>query len=538
MLRTSPLSLATCLLLIHAWCIDSAAQETDIKLGKETTFITEPLADDGLPNYALAILEQQRKGVTPQNNAAVVLWQQLGRIEGMTGKEFALLCAEIGLDNLPEGQLRFPSSEPDFAETIKEFHSHPWQNSDNPMLATWIEQNNDRIDALADACRRQHFYSPSISYLANPESELFIAQHNEVDAMRMVAKILSLRACSHLGSGEVEAGLQDVQALVRWSRHAASNRSVVHQLVAMAMKTIAYNLLQHTLNDRSVQPALANEIARFLDDHSWDSTLADAVNYGERFQQLDWTLRVLTVRLGGTSSAEGLTKREGEKFDKEWVLEVTNRRYDRIVDELLTKDIRLRFTRLRATEAEMRKLTQKAKEPTRIAAGFLSRKVRSEIMADNLTGVMLPALSAALDSEHRTVTQRNLLRIATALRSYQLEYGHFPENLTDLQPDYLKELPIDLYSGKPLIFQRRDRGYLLYSVGRNTADDLGSNTWYFSDNPKCILKGEWIDSSTLPDRDVNLSREEFNQMFQGDDLVIRMPLPKVEWQHYRKNSPG
>jgi hypothetical protein len=55
-----------------------AAPVSEVKLGKDTTYIMEPLAEDGLPNYALALLNFQKKGVSPQNNGAVLLWQAIG----------------------------------------------------------------------------------------------------------------------------------------------------------------------------------------------------------------------------------------------------------------------------------------------------------------------------------------------------------------------------------------------------------------------------------------------------------------------------
>ena len=44
-----------------------------IVVSEETTYITEPLADDGLPDYAGYLLAKGREGVTVENNAAVPL---------------------------------------------------------------------------------------------------------------------------------------------------------------------------------------------------------------------------------------------------------------------------------------------------------------------------------------------------------------------------------------------------------------------------------------------------------------------------------
>ena len=70
-----------------------------------------------------------------------------------------------------------------------------------------------------------------------------------------------------------------------------------------------------------------------------------------------------------------------------------------------------------------------------------------------------------------------------------------------LAPKYLKEIPGDIFSGKALIYRITEDGYLLYSVGVNGQDEGGRS---FEDVPP------------------------------GDDLAVRMPLPKL--RHSLLNS--
>ncbi len=50
-----------------------------IIVGRDTTYITEPLTADGLPDYEAYLRDLGRKDVTPDNNAAVLVWQASGR---------------------------------------------------------------------------------------------------------------------------------------------------------------------------------------------------------------------------------------------------------------------------------------------------------------------------------------------------------------------------------------------------------------------------------------------------------------------------
>jgi hypothetical protein len=57
--------------------------EPKFTLGKETTYITGPLDEDGYVDYATALNERLRKGIKPEENANVLLWKAFGpRPEG------------------------------------------------------------------------------------------------------------------------------------------------------------------------------------------------------------------------------------------------------------------------------------------------------------------------------------------------------------------------------------------------------------------------------------------------------------------------
>ena len=75
---------------------------TDIVVSKQTTWLTEPLADDGLPDYAAYLLEQGREGVTPENNGAVPFLQAMWPAE-LELRHRRPLCDHLGME-LPDNR--------------------------------------------------------------------------------------------------------------------------------------------------------------------------------------------------------------------------------------------------------------------------------------------------------------------------------------------------------------------------------------------------------------------------------------------------
>ena len=71
-----------------------------IKLSRQTTFITDPVQPNGMPDYERFLLERMRDGVTPQNNAATLIWPTLWPGE-LQPSEYEIVAAELGLTGVP-----------------------------------------------------------------------------------------------------------------------------------------------------------------------------------------------------------------------------------------------------------------------------------------------------------------------------------------------------------------------------------------------------------------------------------------------------
>jgi hypothetical protein len=101
-------------------------------------------------------------------------------------------------------------------------------------------------------------------------------------------------------------------------------------------------------------------------------------------------------------------------------------------------------------------------------------------------------VSASLTQDGRKEAVRRRLLVADlALRLYRLEHGEAPSGLDALVPTILRSVPIDPYSGKPLIYRKHAGGEALYSVGPDGDDDRLSP----------VLGGPYLDTS---DGDVTL----------------------------------
>jgi hypothetical protein len=91
-----------------------------------------------------------------------------------------------------------------------------------------------------------------------------------------------------------------------------------------------------------------------------------------------------------------------------------------------------------------------------------------------LPRMMMPSVTKVIeiDTEHRA--RARVAQTALAIERYRVSHdGVLPENLNALVPQFLSAIPVDPFDGRPVRFQPRASGYVVYSIGIDAKDDGG-----------------------------------------------------------------
>ncbi len=73
-----------------------------------------------------------------------------------------------------------------------------------------------------------------------------------------------------------------------------------------------------------------------------------------------------------------------------------------------------------------------------------------------LPRMFLPAVTRAHQNNSRQIANQRILRTALAAELYRRRYGHWPERLSDLVPEFLDAVPLDPFNGEELRFKHGD----------------------------------------------------------------------------------
>ncbi|MBP86222.1 MAG: hypothetical protein CMJ64_05830 [Planctomycetaceae bacterium] len=91
-----------------------------------------------------------------------------------------------------------------------------------------------------------------------------------------------------------------------------------------------------------------------------------------------------------------------------------------------------------------------------------------------LTALLLPAMDSIFEATARGVAATQATETFIAVERFRKQQGRFPDSLDALVPEFLSEVPMDPFDGKPLRYVITDDAALIYSIGRNRIDDNGT----------------------------------------------------------------
>ena len=80
---------------------------------------------------------------------------------------------------------------------------------------------------------------------------------------------------------------------------------------------------------------------------------------------------------------------------------------------------------------------------------------------------------------------------AIAIERYRRDRGQIPNDLKQLVPEFMPQVPTDPFDGKPLRYVVEDGEYLIYSVGKNGVDDGGQGDF----DPDIVFRVERTDTN-------------------------------------------
>jgi hypothetical protein len=451
-------------------------------ISRETTWITEPLTSDGFPDYLERFNQKNSQGVTPQNNAAAVIWQIVGppeKPDPLRVEYFRRLGISIPPpkgDYLLEPEQWLAKQQdakhsPEDDERIKRESQlaliRPWTAKEYPELAQWLTASDGLLNKAVEMSRLPKYYSPLLSN--SKSSRCSEAYPGPTSEMMRVARGLRQRAMYRLGQQDVAGAWRDIVAVQRLAGLVSQGadkmygRFVSIHLVPTVVAFCHYGRFtpQQAMRGRDEFAAQLIPFDFWQQWHGWERCVfLDAVCCAAREDPA----------LVDAAAGKPVPPDAGA-YDWDLVM----RRGNQIINQHLgVKQIanpREQLERLTSLNRDLIEARNSGNFPGAIL--LAGRQLRSEKLAVNLLSINVAFMGVIFNNHLRFETTDRMTSVVFTLAAYRAEHGEYPKQLDSLVPKYIAALPVDAFGNVPLCYERTREGFRLWSCGLDGKDDGG-----------------------------------------------------------------
>jgi hypothetical protein len=414
----------------------------------ETTVITRPLENDGRIDYVCAINARESQGVTPGNNGYVTWLRALGLSEvpvSVRGKTVSMIGAQELVADDPAWRT-FPGREPLYQSSIK-----MWKESEYPQFAAYLKHQDGSLALVVEAVAAPKWWTPNVSTNGTVEWILL----PELNRMRDVSNALCGRALLRAKQGDFDGFLSDATAVKRLARRTAG-WSIISHLVAVGIDCIANQTIGAAAGAGGFSGNQCAKLDKMLDGLDPIPSISESFDSGERWAMLDSTqcIAMGKIQLLATGNADSdrwirtFKNMDTHSVDWDMALLQLNGYYTDDIDPILkAPSLRDEQIARRIFEFKVSRMRSDQKAHPNLAkeAGETNQAYTQRV-ADAIFLALAPSVWIAQDYCRLTVTLDQTTRALVAAAQYHADKGNWPDALDALIPDYLTQVPTDIFS--------------------------------------------------------------------------------------------
>jgi len=283
-----------------------------------------------------------------------------------------------------------------------------------------------------------------------------------VEAIRKIGELLLQDAELAAHDGDFSRALRSTRAILQTARSIGDEPVLVSLLARIGVAQLAINSLIRVLSLGEASEESLHALQQVVEDELAQSLLLPAFR-GERAGMLCLFDRLYDGRVRWESVATGNPQPVPwyeDAFDWAYFSPLVRRnqadyleRTNRII-QVLKLPIPEQLQELEQLENEW-SLAKRSSPDLKISVSLLGGFFK------------IPQVY------YRSRAQLQTARVALALECARRKQGRWPDSLDQLVPEWLGKVPLDPYTGKPLLYRPWDHGVVVYSVGPNQQDDGG-----------------------------------------------------------------
>ena len=466
--------------------------------------------------------------MTRINNVAGTLYQLFG--EQLLDEHYPVdILSAYGIDPLPPSGRLFVSLSRHIANTggdpVKELDKAKeeldlakktlWSPRRFPRIAGWIAANQRALDKVLKLPEDGRFFLPVASNSTTPFWDSLFIRRSSSSLFRELINVLVARATLKAESGNVKGAWTDIMAVRRLSNalhHSNSRFLLIVGLVANSQANIASQTLatsgllsnaeaKRFLRELQQIRPMHNEYMEHLqiiercenldslmslartgpevfdavcNDPGWENSGWDTANPAWRAssKHINWNRILYSFNKWFDNGVEATRKELHSPYSDRALAE-----YWKATDDYFAP-LAVWLAQLGWVSDQKNIITTAVNliiEHSSRSGGIVGPDAATERIGMLFTYIFRPNNKIIVKVQRKKVQEWQVTVLAMALAAYKAEHGNYPEPLAALSPKYVKQVPQDMFTGKPLKYEKNGNGYLLYGIGPNRKDEGGSD---------------------------------------------------------------
>jgi mRNA-degrading endonuclease RelE of RelBE toxin-antitoxin system len=348
------------------------------------------------------------------------------------------------------------------------------------LIEKWLK-DNEEIFELVIAGTQKPFYWQKYEEGKGGEGMMSVLLPHLAE-FRKLTYSLQWRACLSAEQGRYVDAFDDVKTCYRFGQHIRSGKTIIGQLVAIAIEALTLQTLRDVLDEHRFDSAALDTLQQDFEQMIADEDFTVNIKT-EKLLKYDVIQRCFTEGQSGHIMPKRLSK-FGDMFPGPAPENIFEEFIFVFSDMSVLKTITYMFT-LHPNKQQTKETVDQLydylerimhKSPAQIRAeGIDVEEETMKIIKGNiLLEILLPAYQRIHQMSYRVPTDVNATLAIIATLRYKQKTGNYPDSLNELlTAGYIKQLPMDAFSNKPLVYKKENNNFTLYGVGHNFTDDGG-----------------------------------------------------------------
>ena len=341
----------------------------------------------------------------------------------------------------------------------------------------WVQEHNDALELIIEGSRRTYYWQ---TYKSNDESpgEMMGVLLPNLSGFRKLARALIWRSQLRAEQGRFEDAFDDAKSCYRFGQQIRGDKFFIEQLVGIAFEALSVRTIRDIVGGYDIDSTVLADFQRDFEQIIADENFAISFE-AEKLCMYDEIQRCFTSDRFGKGHL--YLPRFGNMIDMPAVIRSEEGLGDFIVFVLYSAPYLFGHPNKEDTLKSVNEfydyceqLSLKTAVERHAESDAIGDKFKELVNSNFFLRTLTPAMGRVIEIGHRLPTDVGAALTIIAILRYNGDTDRYPQNLNQLvTAGYLKQLPIDSYSDKPLVYKKTDDNFILYSFGPDFKDDDG-----------------------------------------------------------------